>query len=535
MTKIRSLIPLLLIPILLCMASTSLADDNATHVVIVQPYILHADNGTSPAPMRIPQQIINQAYSAAGIEIHFLEPIPYHNTKLRDGQLSLEETIKSTNHDHKVRLPGQILNMYFVNAINGNKEPQSQAKTPNWQTFIILPEKEDPQHDALTIASHAAHTLGLPRATKDPKVPNDVPNLLGAGPIEKRLAKQALNQHQVNQLRTSPLVKPRIWFLSVEDARNLIADETYEPFCSQLQPREILAMTGEPAKGDTPQQQQADALMRFQDSALPFTDKEIETLKWYVNEVEQTLGDDYPMFREQPWRFIKLKDRLVGGFPHTRSTTIFFAQRILSAMIHAKEQDEQRALAQFGPLFAHEQMHVLERLYPKRFKTYFEKFYGLQKATVKPHQWVTENQISNPDAMDLNWVYPVESDEGKQYYWMRTILRIGAEKPRMGYDFQTIAIQVKPVNDKPHDFEVIVDEDNIPVHLPAQQLAPYVKRLPVNRGIDHPNEILAYYFGQQMSIDYLLNNPNPQQTARIEALKERYKPFKKGLMKILGN
>ncbi len=53
-------------------------------VLIVQPIVVQSDEGTDPASMVLPENLVDNAYSKAGVDFHFLEPIYFNNTKARD-------------------------------------------------------------------------------------------------------------------------------------------------------------------------------------------------------------------------------------------------------------------------------------------------------------------------------------------------------------------------------------------------------------------------------------------------------------------
>ena len=473
-----------------------------THVVVIQPILLYSDDGKLPASIRIDESIIDQTYASSGIDIHFLEPVKYNSSKAKYGKVTRSTIIKHAKADSILRRPKHIINMFFVDVINQKPDP---TPIPSWITFVAQGKFPDQQRDADIIIESITKSLGIKKAKQITPV----------------------------QLTKSSLIKPKVWYMSVKEGQDLLADESYEPFFSALQKREIHALTGEPHQGKTKIQWQKDALKRFQISVLPFTKEEQETLAWFVDKTETLLGNDYPIFTKQPWRFIKLHDRIAGGFPHTRTMSIFYCQRILTAMTRAKEADEHMAMRRFIPLFVHEQMHVLERMYPRRFNDFHAKQYNLTRAKVKTHPWITENQMSNPDAMDYSWIVQIQNDEGQlKPYWLRTILRIGADPPKMGYDFRTMAFELK--HNKTSDYyQIITDENNIPIHKPANSLHIYLNQLPVRRGIEHPNEISAYFMGQLITLDYFSDHLNEKQRERANILKNRYEKYRDPLKQLL--
>jgi hypothetical protein len=70
----------------------------------------------------------------------------------------------------------------------------------------------------------------------------------------------------------------------------------------------------------------------------------------------------------------------------------------------------------------------------------------------------------------------------------------------MGRDFQPVAVRLTPAGDR---FQVAVDADDRPLTVPISSLSEYVARLPVENGLDHPNEVAAYLFQHVLMTEYL--------------------------------
>ena len=478
---------------------------DATHSVLVQPIICRDDDGADPARKRIVEKIIDQPYSAAQVDIHFLEPIYYDNTQTRDGLVPLDTIADMARRDGVLRSPERIINIFFVNAVDGKPGPVGRSRTPGWHVLIAMgpggPNPDDIQ-DAFLVAHEIGHSLGLASADDDPNVNQDIPNLMKAGPLEDRISPLGLNRQQIVMLQQSPLVRPNIDCLSPEESQRAILDDSYGGYFSKIQQREIGTLTGAPVQCNDLMVCQDEARRRFVANVLPFTEREVEAITWFVERIRERIGDDYGLFRRQPWRFIKVHDDLAGGFSHTRAASIIFSQRTIERIVRARnEPNEIVALRSLAPLFVHEQMHVLERFFPQRFQPMFEELLGFQRAKVESHPWLDERQILNPDAIDMDWVISTRPDNGQQgWFNLRTILRDGPEVPVMGKDFVGVAVRVLPAGDR---FRIDVDETSKPRWVPIENLSDFIARLPVENGLDHPNEIAAYMFQQILVKDYL--------------------------------
>ena len=487
-----------------------LGANEPTHTVLVQPIIVRGDQGKGPARCRIVERLIDQVYSAAAVDFQFVEPIFYSNTKARDGLVDLDTIVEWAERDGIVRSPERQINMFFVNAVSGRPGPLGRGETPGWRVLVAMaPGDADPDdaEDAFVVAHESAHNLGLRYAENDPQVNDSSANLMGAGPYEERLSKSGLNRQQIDTIRRSPLVRPRIECLSRQEAQRAILDDSYDRYFSRLQRREIATLTGSSVECTQLRLCQDEARRRFANAVLPFSEREVESITWFAERLRELLGDDFALFRKQPWRFIKVSDSLAAGFSHTRASCIIFSQRTIERIVTARnDSNELIALRKMGPLFVHEQMHVFERLFPSRFVPLFTDTFGFQTAKVESHAWLDERQISNPDALDLNWVVstPQRSAAAPGFFGLRTLLRDGPEIPQMGRDFMPVAVRLEPAGDR---FRVAVDANNEPRIVPLDSLAEYVDRFPIENGLDHPNEIAAYLFQHLLMKEYLTAAP----------------------------
>ena len=271
-------------------------------VIIIQPIVLHGDDGTNPASMALPEDLVDEAYAKAGVDFYFLEPLHYHNTKARDGLVNLDQIVKMATKDGFIRGQGEIVNMFFVNAVDGKKGPLGRGMMNGNLTFIALgPVKDrDPKAgpsqqrfmEAFVIAHEVGHNLGLKHALQDKNVPNDIPNIQGDGKFSDRInPKYSLNDYQITELKKSRLVRPRVDVLSVKDGQKAIIDETFEPYFSQLQKREIETFIQEKTDFSDINDLRNYARKKFQEAVLPFSQTEEKALTYIVGEVNKILLD----------------------------------------------------------------------------------------------------------------------------------------------------------------------------------------------------------------------------------------------------
>nr|NQU92776.1 hypothetical protein [Bacteroidota bacterium] len=498
-------------------------------VLMVQPIVVQSDSGSGPAPMNLPEDLIDGAYEKAGVDFHFLEPIYYNSTSARDGLINLDQIVENATESGLLRGQEDIVNMFFVNAVDGHKGPLGRGMQGGNITFIVLGDADPEQEDliymqAFVIAHEVGHNLSLIHAVDDSLVPDTIPNLQGDGAFKDRVdPKFSLNDHQIKIILNSPLVRPRIDLLSKEDGQTAILDESFEPYFSQLQAREIAAFTGEKAPNSDPEEARLFAREKFSSAVTDFSDKEKACILWAVNEVNNILLENkLSLMAGQPWRFIKIEGWLCGGFGHTRGTFIILSQKHMDHLIKGwsdeMSTDEKNALLKkFGGLLVHEQMHTLQRVFKSKFTQLYTERWNFIQAFVKPENEIVVNQLSNPDAPIPEWLVPDDKD-GQTLYWVRTLLKEGPEIPVMGKDFQEAVFEIVREN---RLYKVRKDQEGKLVQLKMSDIPAYALSFPVSRGIDHPNEISAYmfstYFQSLVEGTIPFQDAVPEAEANIEA------------------
>ena len=483
--------------VLIFLLLTPISAAEITHTVRIQPIIARADDGSGPAKCKIVEGMIDTLYATAGIDYYFFEPVYYDNTKVRDGKLDADTIVKNARKDAVLKGDGEIINLFFVKAINGKPAPRGLGQQPGWITIIAMADTENTAQDAFVVAHETAHNLGLIHAVDDENVPDDVPNVMGSGPYEQRVSAKGLTEYQVRQIHKRPPVVKRFECLDVEAGRKAILDETIEPFVSQMQKREMAAFSGKELQGKTLEDCRLETRKRFADAVVPFTRTEEKAVIAAAKEISDKMMTDYPKLAKLPWRFVKVKNTHCGGFPHTRADCIVLSQRVVTGLVNSDSTKRKFVYK----LLAHEQLHIFQRFHPRLMQKLYEEQWGFIKGQVDDHEWMVINQLSNPDALTPCWIVPYPNkDNPDKYLWMRTVLQGDHPLPRMGFDFNDIAVELKK---KGNSYKVKSGPDNIPLHSPIKHYPEYEKRFPVARGLDHPNEISAYAFANIIMADLL--------------------------------
>ncbi len=291
---------------------------------------------------------------------------------------------------------------------------------------------------------------------------------------------------------------PRIEFLSGAPGQAAILDDSLDNFFGRLRKREIAAMTASPADGKSDDEAREFARAFFAGAVLDFADEEREAIQWIAREVQRRMAPSYPFFSQQPWCFLKVRADLCGSFSFTRGRCIVLSERTYHRLVEAWARDQTEALRRFGPLLVHEQLHVLQRFFPQRFQPLYEDVFGFRRARVAVHDGIDRRQVSNPDGLDEDWIVAIKPTEGvAEDYWLCTVLTNDHPVPRMGRDFQGIAVRVKASANG--GYEMLLDRTNQPVCRRLDECEEYLTRFPIRSGHDHPNEIAAYLFTEAIA------------------------------------
>ena len=482
------------------------------YILIVQPIVLQNNKGENPASINIPKKLINKAYEKAGISFRFLEPIYFNNTKARDGKINLDKIVQIAEKQKLIKGQNDIVNMFFVNAVDGNKGPLGRAKMNGNLIFISLGENKFKSYEkyrnmqAFVIAHEIGHNLSLRHAVDDPDVENDIPNIQGEGEFKDRInPKYSLNEYQINKILKSPLIHPRVKFLSKKEGEVAILDESFEPYFSNLQIREITTFINEEVPHKNLSKARDFARKKFQSAVINFNSKEKEIITYAVNEVLKTLiKNNISLMYNHPWRFIKVQSWLCGGFAHTRGTYIILSQKYIDRLIKGWDENIDKNLksdiiSKLGGLLVHEQMHSLQRTFKSSFDKLYLNYWGFERGKVKTEKQIELNQVSNPDAPIPEWLIKNEKSLN-EFYWVRTLLNKSPKIPIMGKDFQDKVFIVERFNE---NFKVKKDLNKNLISLELSDIVFYKNSFPVNRGLDHPNEISAYMFSELFKALYL--------------------------------
>jgi len=284
-------------------------------------------------------------------------------------------------------------------------------------------------------------------------------------------------------------------FLDAEKGSIAILDESYEPYFSKLQLREIYALTGSLPPSENIEDARNYARYKFSSAVTSFTEKEKSAISYVIKVIKRIfLENRLELIAGQPWRFIKIENWLCGGFAHTRGKYVILSQRHLDHLIsnwsdNMTQSDSLLVAKKLGSLLIHEQFHILQRYYSWKFDSLYINSWQFEKAEVEVDTTILLNQITNPDAPKPEWIFKYKND----YYWARTLIDETPVTPVMGRDFKDVVFSLIYEDGI---FRIAKDSLNNNRVQNLSDFSPYIDSFPVSMGLDHPNEISAYMISE---------------------------------------
>lgn len=277
-------------------------------------------------------------------------------------------------------------------------------------------------------------------------------------------------------------------FLSKGEARMALTEGDERRYFDLLHLGEMRAKTGLPLAGLSLAEGREAARKHYANEAVDFTQAERNAIEGMLQRLYPRLMATAPLYARHPWCFIKVGIRIEGGLPHTRGDCIVFSSRYVNDFAELAAQKRFDVLdGPFSNLLVHEQTHVLQRRYPVLFAALYTKILKYRHIVPAPlTPWLQENGMTNPDAMDTGWAYPVS--EGGDARWIMPYLVLrNLTQPKMPRDFINIGV---PVMEGRNGWEIVNAPNGLNQELVANFMA-YARQFPNPDQAYHPNEFAA--------------------------------------------
>jgi hypothetical protein len=279
----------------------------------------------------------------------------------------------------------------------------------------------------------------------------------------------------------------QIEFLTGEQARLAIVDESIDPFFSQLSIIDVEARLGEPL-GQLPMDEGKDRLrQRFRNAVIDWPTGTTQSIERSCQEIAAASARLAPAFIPSRWRFVLTDGSEEQAAAYTRGDTIILPIQ--------KVQNLANSPGSMNRLVAHETCHVYGRLHPKTRSRLLQQLGFRVVAPIRLGAAVEARKLTNPDAPVIDGVIKIEPTPGVE---VEAALILYAEPARFSpavgpgvfryLKFGLVA--VADVGDG--EYEVIGGNDAIPAVYSPDAVQGFFEKVGRNtRYVVSPDEILA--------------------------------------------
>ena len=217
----------------------------------------------------------------------------------------------------------------------------------------------------------------------------------------------------------------------------------------------------------------------YSKNTLTYTEKEKNEINNFVKKVRNT---KYKKIFDNI-KFIKVKDIIESGLPHTRGKAIVFSQKWIDMYNNDLGKNFNMI---FIKLISHEQFHVFQRFNADLMETLYKKYWQLYKINDIPKKLKDINR-TNPDALPDNfWLFKVN----KNLYILPLCIYYGGKKTIR--DTRNVYFTLKKINDD-FVFNNIDEElENINLLSENKEFRDFFGEETSNNY--HPNELSASLF-----------------------------------------
>lgn len=149
----------------------------------------------------------------------------------------------------------------------------------------------------------------------------------------------------------------------------------------------------------------------YNNAIIPFNNNELEMIKTINNNMKKLLGENFKIIFNEI-NFLKVKNNLENGMPHTRNKYIIFSKRLIERIYSKYLLDKNFILKDIEniKLISHEQFHVFQRFNFKKIDILYTKYWNLIKYSKQLPIKILEINRTNPDALpNVHYLFPVDN------------------------------------------------------------------------------------------------------------------------------
>ena len=238
------------------------------------------------------------------------------------------------------------------------------------------------------------------------------------------------------------------------------------------------------------------------DNVLEFTSDERTKIKSVVNYIYRNISNKFLGYFKN-WRFAKFSNTIENGYPHTHGDTIFLSQRLVDNLTEEYNTPlDIRKISNLVDTLIHENVHVLQRKFPKKFESLYSKYWHFKKVEeINGIEKYLDNYRTNPDGMDLYYVF-------KNKLWLGCIYKTNTKK-RMDMVYY-YAVPVKKKSDKIFTYDETRDVQTLSSN---KEFSEFFEGIYGN--LYHPNELAAEALAKYLTYEMNLNNSRNYSTSSM--------------------
>lgn len=150
----------------------------------------------------------------------------------------------------------------------------------------------------------------------------------------------------------------------------------------------------------------------YYENIMEFSNEDKQSIRWIVDEMLKRIPEKY-QFMLNNITICKLQNSIEMGFPHTHRDCIFISEKNIDKLNkYYIESNVIDAIKYIGITLIHEQVHILQREIPFKFKNLYENYWNFvynSREIVDLDNYKKYN-MSNPDGFDISWLLKLGDD-----------------------------------------------------------------------------------------------------------------------------